>query len=59
MTNKPKRGRPTSLINIQRVSLTLPADVVLYLRKHWPTASEGVRFLVAGHKSTQSKTASL
>lgn len=59
MTNSPKRGRPASLINAQRVSLTLPADVVLYLRKHWPSASEGVRSLVAGHKSAHSKTASL
>lgn len=59
MTNKPKRGRPASLVNVQRVSLTLPADVVLYLRKHWPSASEGVRALVAGHKSTPSKTTSL
>lgn len=50
MTNKPKRGRPASLVNVQRVSLTLPADVVLYLRKHWPSASEGVRALVAEHK---------
>jgi hypothetical protein len=59
MTNKPKRGRPASLVAAQRVSLTLPADVVLYLRKHWPSASEGVRALVAGHKSTPSKTTSL
>lgn len=59
MTNKPKRGRPASLVNVQRVSLTLPADVVLYLRKHWPSASEGVRALVASHGSTQSKTRSL
>jgi len=50
MTNKSKRGRPASLVAAQRVSLTLPADVVLYLRKHWPSASEGVRALVAEHK---------
>ena len=50
MTNKPKRGRPASLVAAQRVSLTLPADVVLYLRTHWPSASEGVRALVAAHK---------
>ena len=49
-TPKPKRGRPPSLKLPQRISLTLPADVVLYLRIHWPSASEGVRELIAMHK---------
>lgn len=50
MTTSPKLGRPPELIDAVRISLTMPRADIAYLRKHFPSASEGVRSLIAGHK---------
>lgn len=52
MSQPKKLGRPALLVDPEEIRVTLTSDRIAYVRKHWPSLSEGLRALIDAHRVT-------